>query len=297
MVASAALALLFNAFVWGLSWWPLHRLQDAGVHPLWATALIYLLALAVTTAGSPRAWRGVLRRPGLWTLMLASGLTNVGFNWAVTTGDVVRVVLLFYLMPAWSVLWAWFLLRERAGPRALLRVALALCGVGSVLYRPGAGLPWPQDLADGLALLGGLGFALTNVLLLRLRETAPVERIVAMFGGGALLATVLACGGTLAGRIAPVPAADGAWLAWLAVTAIAFLGGNFALQYGAARLPAGTTALLMVTEIVFASVSSIALGASQWAGQTALGGALILAAAAWAAFDQPASASSSSSTQ
>ena len=31
----------------------------------------------------------------------------MAFNWAVTVGDVVRVVLLFYLMPAWSVLLAW----------------------------------------------------------------------------------------------------------------------------------------------------------------------------------------------
>lgn len=297
MVVSAALALLLNAFVWGLSWWPLHRLQAAGVHPLWATAMIYLLALVLVTVGSPRSWRAVLQRPGLWALMLASGITNVGFNWAVTTGDVVRVVLLFYLMPAWSALWAWFILRERASPRALLRVALALCGVGVVLHRPGTAWPWPEDLADGLALLGGIGFALTNVLLLRLRGCAPTERIVAMFGGGALLSTVLAVSGTLAGRITVPPGAEVHWLAWLALTATAFLGGNLALQYGAARLSAATTSLIMVTEIVFASVSSIALGASQWAWQTALGGALILSAAAWAAFDQPASASSSSSTQ
>ena len=36
------LALLFNALVWGLSWWPLRQLQAQGLHPLWATLLFFL---------------------------------------------------------------------------------------------------------------------------------------------------------------------------------------------------------------------------------------------------------------
>ena len=105
--ALAGLALLFNAFAWGVSWWPFRQLQALGVHPLWATALIYWVALVWLAALRPVAWRGFKQHPGLWILLLAAGLTNIGFNWAVTVGDVVRVVLLFYLMPAWVVLLAW----------------------------------------------------------------------------------------------------------------------------------------------------------------------------------------------
>src|SRR3954451_22504037 len=91
------LALVVNAFVWGLSWWPFRALQGHGVHPLWSTALIYLVAFAGFAVLRPRAVRELLRTPGLWLLAAAAGMTNVGFNWAVTIGDVVRVVLLFYL--------------------------------------------------------------------------------------------------------------------------------------------------------------------------------------------------------
>ena len=87
----AALALVFNAFVWGLSWWPFRQLEAAGLHPLAATALIYLLAVAVITLARAAAWREVLTHPALWVLVLASGTTNAAFNWAVTIGDVVRV--------------------------------------------------------------------------------------------------------------------------------------------------------------------------------------------------------------
>jgi len=41
----AATALTLNALVWGVSWWPFRALQSHGLHPLWATAFIYLFAL------------------------------------------------------------------------------------------------------------------------------------------------------------------------------------------------------------------------------------------------------------
>ena len=104
--AAAVLALLLNAFTWGLSWWPLRRLQAAGVHPLWATVLVYVVALAVLLAWRPGALAHALRAPSLWWLVLASGATNAAFNWGMAIGDVVRVVLLFYLMPLWAVLLA-----------------------------------------------------------------------------------------------------------------------------------------------------------------------------------------------
>jgi len=134
--ALAALALVFNAFVWGVSWWPFRELQAHGLHPLWATAGVYLFSLTALLLWHPRAWRGFAQHPQLWLLMLAAGCTNVGFNWAVTVGDVVRVVLLFYLMPAWTTLLAWPLLGERPTAASLARLALALAGVAVILKTP-----------------------------------------------------------------------------------------------------------------------------------------------------------------
>jgi drug/metabolite transporter (DMT)-like permease len=187
-VALAASALVFNAFVWGVSWWPFRELQSLGLHPLWSTSLIYFFSLACVTLVWPRAWRSFAQHPQLWLLAAAAGLTNVGFNWAVTVGDVVRVVLLFYLMPAWSVLLAWAALGERPTRASLFRLLLAMTGVLIVLKTPGSPWPVPQSAADWLALLGGLSFAATNVLLRKLEYTPSESRMTAMFGGGALLA-------------------------------------------------------------------------------------------------------------
>jgi drug/metabolite transporter (DMT)-like permease len=79
------------------------------------------------------------------------------------------------------------------------------------------------------------------------------------------------------------PAPAFGWLAGATALALLFLIGNLALQYGAARLPANVTAVVMLTEVLFASASALALGGGRLDGPLMLGGALILGAALLAA--------------
>ena len=278
----AACALVTNAFVWGVSWWPFRELQNQGLHPLWATAAMYLLVCAAMLVFYFDALKGLLANPALWWLALASGLTNVGFNWAVTVGDVVRVVLLFYLMPAWAVLIAWVMLGERPTKGSLLRLLLAMAGVLIVLKTPDSPWPVPQSAVDWLALMGGLSFAITNALLRKQNHMPSGARMLAMFAGGALLATSVALLGSSFGKL-PAPALQPAgWLVFTGLT-LAFVASNAALQYGAARLPSSTTSLVMLTEILFASVSAAALGAAAFSPRILWGGSLIVVAALLAA--------------
>jgi drug/metabolite transporter (DMT)-like permease len=279
-------ALVVNAFVWGVSWWPLRQLQSAGLHPLWSTVIMYCFALLVVLSFRPKAWQGLIQHPQLWLLLLASGLTNVGFNWAVSISDVVRVLILFYLMPAWAVMLAWLLLDERPTRNAAFRLFLAFTGVMVVLL--------PADLetksltfsfADALSLGGGFSFALTNVLLKRLGNTPSEARMFAMFSGGALLALFAGLAGMTQGWVNAMPAISSSWV-WLAAgLSAAFLCGNVALQYGAGRLRSSTTSVVMLTEIVFGSLSAVALGAAVLDTRTLIGGGLIILASALAAFD------------
>jgi drug/metabolite transporter (DMT)-like permease len=273
-----ALALLVNAFVWGLSWWPLRQLQAFGLHPLWATVLIFALAVVVITLWRRAAWGQLLRTPALWVLVLAAGTTNATFNWAVTIGDVVRVVLLFYLMPLWAVLLARLLLHEPLTARAGLRVVLALAGAAVVLQPEGGGWPAPHTLAEWLAVVGGFSFALNNVMLRREAHRPEAARALAMFLGGALVAGAVAATLSLQDQVPGLPPPAWAWLAGSLALAVAFLGGNLALQYGAARLPANVTAVIMVSEVLFASISAALLGAGTLTPALLLGGALIVGA-------------------
>jgi drug/metabolite transporter (DMT)-like permease len=246
--------------------------------------MVYAISMAVLLAARPHAWRAFAREPLLWLLMAASGFTNVGFNWGVTVGDVVRVVLLFYLMPAWTVVLAWAFLGERPSRAGVLRLLIAMAGVVTVLKPPGTPWPVPQSIADWLAIAGGFSFATTNIVLRRLRHVDAPARIFAMFTGGAVLATLAAFAGMGAGLVPAPPAPQLAWTALGLALSFGFLVSNMALQYGASRLDAHASALIMLSEIVFASVSSVALGAATLTARTLVGGALILLAAAGSAW-------------
>jgi drug/metabolite transporter (DMT)-like permease len=279
--------LLFNALVWGASWWPFRQMQGMGLHPLWATVLIYSFSVALILALRPKALRELLRTPSLWVLMLAAGTTNATFNWGVVIGDVVRVVLLFYVMPLWSVLLARVLLHEPITKAASLRVMLALLGAAVVLW-PDQPLSWqslpvPRSLPDWLGVLGGFSFALNNVMLRREAHRSEEARALAMFGGGMAVAGVLALMLATGGQVPWPPAPAPSWMLLALVMSALFLVGNLALQFGASRLPANVTAVVLVSEVVVASGTAVAFGAGTLNAQLLVGGCLIVLASVLAA--------------
>lgn len=276
-----ALALLANAAVWGLSWWPLRQLQALGLHPLWATALIFAIAAALISLRWRGAWPALLRRPLLWGIVLAAGINNACFNWGITEGDVVRVVLLFYLMPLWTVVLARWVLHERISPAGLLRVALSVGGAALVLWpREGHSLLQGARAVDLLGALAGFFFAVNNILLRKANDRDSGAPGLAMFLGGLVVALPLAA--LLPGVPTPPALAPG-WLAACAALAIVYVGSNLALQYAATRLPANATSVLMITEVLWAAGSALLLGAGSLTLPLALGGALILGSALLAA--------------
>jgi drug/metabolite transporter (DMT)-like permease len=296
IAAAPVLALVVNAFNWGVSWWPFRYLQAHGLHPLWATTIIYVLSAAVIILWRPASLRQLAGSPALWLIFLASGMTNATFNWAVSIGDVVRVVLLFYLMPLWALLLARVVLHEHLTRGAFVRVALALGGAALVLSQGappeggGAGaqagaarLAGAVTLPDVLALLGGFAFALNNVMLRREAAQPEEGRALAMFVGGAVVAGVTAAafsgGGPDAAIAVPWPAGFAAWALPAFGLALAFMASNLCLQYGAARLPAAATAVVMPSEVLFAALTAVWWGGAALHWSVLVGGAMIVGAA------------------
>ncbi len=291
----AIAALLTNAAVWGLSWYPFRFLAERGVHSLWATSLMYtivVIGLIVFFKGSSKDHKSSQPRKQwpLIMLLISAGVTNCAFNWAITIGDVVRTVLLFYLMPIWTLLLARWLLKEKLTWLAWLRIGLCLAGAVLVLTPAGKSyaLPIPSSLADYLGLIGGIGFAATNVAL---RAASNIEASTesisfAMFGGGALLPGLLALALTTQGAITFPPTPSGSWILALIGLSFAFFIGNLALQYGAARLPASVIAAVMPSEILFASFSAAWLAGESITRALLIGGCLILSAALLSMFDE-----------
>jgi drug/metabolite transporter (DMT)-like permease len=257
-----------------------------GVVMLGLIGMVFIRRTATTqdTPKAPRPWVPLV------ALMVSAGITNCAFNWAVTVGDVVRTVLLFYLMPIWTLLLARWVLKEPLNVGSWIRIALCLAGAVLVLTPPGQslGIPLPNSLADILGLLGGMGFAATNIALRACSKTQARSSDItfAMFSGGAILPGALALALTFNGTISFPPAPQIGWMGAVIVLAIAFLFGNLALQYGASRLPASIIAAIMPSEVVFASVSAAWLAGESLTLQLLIGGCLILSAALLSMFDK-----------
>ncbi|ALP52939.1 hypothetical protein Tel_07110 [Candidatus Tenderia electrophaga] len=270
------LSLLFVATIWGLLWLPLRGLDSAGMNGLWSTLVGYSAALLLAL---PMLWQ--LRRelqdnfPALVGIALASGWCNMGFILAVLDGNVVRVVLLFYLSPLWAVLLGHFILGERMTPYAKWVMTVAMCGALMMLWTPELGYPWPQDSADWLALSAGFAFALSNVLVRKNQHVSVANKAIAAWWGAILLAVgLLALGDPAVPRVG-LEIYSGAVLLGLFGLALA----TIAVQYGVTHMPVHRSAVIMLFELVVATTSSQLFTDEVVRPIEWFGGALILTAA------------------
>ena len=163
---TAVVGLLSGAAVWGMVWYPFRILELAGISAILSSFLTYSIALIIGLAVSGPIWRE-LRVAGWWglLLLLSAGWTNFGYVQAIIEGEVMRVLLLFYLAPLWTVIFSHFLLGERLNRFGYIVIFLSLSGAVVMLWQPSLGLPVPQSRAEWIGLSAGMSFALTNVIV------------------------------------------------------------------------------------------------------------------------------------
>src|SRR5512141_2864650 len=177
--SAPAWALLAGAALWGVVWYPYRLLAQAGIDGLWSTLFTYGLTLVLGIAIFPRRARVLRRLPPLALLMgLAIGWSNLAYVLGILEGEVMRVLLLFYLAPLWTVPIARVVLGERLDRSGLAVVALAFAGARTMLWHPELGFPWPAARAEWLGLAAGMLFALGNVLVRRLQQLDDAEKSI-----------------------------------------------------------------------------------------------------------------------
>jgi drug/metabolite transporter (DMT)-like permease len=273
---SPTLSLLWAATFWGAVWYPLRLLEAEGLSGLWTTWVIFLAAAlpGLWMAWSKRA--ELLSQPGLLLLIaVANGWLNTAFVLAVLDGNVVRVLLLFYLSPLWSTLLAWWWLSEKPSKFALATLGLAMVGALFMLWNPQLGFPWPQDSADWFAISAGVGFSISNVAMRCLKHLSdPLKAGVAWWG------VVIMVGVWLVITDAPWPDVSPSVWGWaILLGTLGIFTATLAVVYGVGKMPVHRSAVILLFELVAGAVSAQWLTDEVVTAIEWFGGALIMLAA------------------
>jgi len=273
--------LLVGAAVWGLVWYPYRALEIAGFSSTASTVISYAISLLLgVSLFGPRAaeltrhWRAAL------AIAITAGWTNLAYVLAMVDGEVMRVLLLFYLAPLWTVGFARVLLGERLTRSSALLVLLSLAGALVMLW-PAQGWPLPANAAEWIGLSAGVSFALLNVLSLG-AEVLTVEAKSTAIWLGVLLVSAfwLGFGGGVWAMPTSLVLADGLVLVLLGVVMFAI---SLIIQYGVARVPANTAIVVFLVELVAGAISSALLSDEVLTTREWLGGAMIVSASLVAA--------------
>ncbi len=270
-------ALLLGATSWGILWYPFRIMQSGGLAAPIATFLCYSVTVVVGGVVFRRAWQEFL--PNLkWMIAigLAMGLTNVCYLVAVMEAEVIRIVLLFYLAPLWTVPLARWMLKEKLTWAGYATMAMAMSGAFVMLWRSELGMPAPQNAYEWLGLAAGFTFALSNVLVKRNANVSPEAKSLAGAIGVALVALAVA--------IWQIPVVA-AWLPkaaphmlLISIIGIVLLVTSVTLQYGLTKVSANRAAVILLFELIVAAIAAHYLADEVTRTQDWIGGAMIVGA-------------------
>jgi drug/metabolite transporter (DMT)-like permease len=277
----AVFGLLFGATCWGVIWYPYRIMQEAGVSGVASSFYTYSIAAIIGMLIFARHWRGFLNLPqSAYWLALAAGWTNLSYVLAVIDGEVMRVMLLFYLSPLWTLILAHFWLKERSGLKGLMVIAISLIGAYIMLWQPNS-WPVPRNHAEWLALASGMGFALSNVITRRSTHLSLRVKSMAVWLGVITVAMVM-----IPFQDTPFPTpgffTGTNWLIMIMI-ALLLIAATLLVQYGITQIPVTRASVIFLFELVVAAIASYywaneAMSLREW-----LGGSLIIVAAIIAA--------------
>lgn len=271
--------LLVGAILSGLTWIPLHLIERSGIVCLWVTLTVIVVAslplLPALTKARGLGWRDLV---ALFWIAALIGVDYAFYTASLTTTQVSRAILLFYMAPVWGTLLEVFALRR---PLTLRRASALILGAAGLIAIFGVGLDLQitLNLGDVLALLSGILWSVGLMFVFGRTATGPGVQcgalaLGALIGGIAMVALL---------EPAPAPSLEQVTRAapWILASGLLFVMPVWVVSLWAGRVmsPARMT-LIFMAEVCF-GVGSAALWADQPFGlREAVGTVLVLAAAA-----------------
>jgi len=176
----------------------------------------------------------------------------------------------------WTILFSYWLLKERLNRYGYFVVLLSLSGAVIMLWKPSMGLPVPQNISEWLGLSAGMSFALSNVTSRRAAHLSVETKSFSIWlGTASLTLPFLIWQGGVAEQFVAINSQS--WLTLL-LMGIVLCAVAFAVQYGVTHLSANRAVVLFLFELVVAAITSYLLADELMSLREWIGAALIVSA-------------------
>ena len=244
------------ATLWGLYWIPLRYLENSGISGLWASLLIYAVAFFFVFPRFFKLRADFYASKTLYILLaIFAGWTNLAFVLALLEGEVVRVMILFYLSPVWATLLAFFILNERLKKRNIMALVLAIAGVFLISWHPEIEFTKSFDRADFYAVTSGVAFAISNILVRKIGGLSHSVKMCSAWFGVMVLA---GCGILLTQDSFPVVTLNNLLLIFVLGFPLMIIM-TWTAQYAVSNLPIYLSSVLFLFEIIVGAISAVML--------------------------------------
>jgi len=246
------LALLFGTLSWGLLWYPYRILDSLNLSGVHASLLSFLVTFLIALIFYRLKNFNVFKTSHFWFYALIGGITNISYVLAIIHGEVVRVMLLFFLSPVWTLPLSLWLLKEKVQVKNIWAALLSLLGGFIVLWHPQL-FNENLGLSDLYALIAGLGFALTNVMARYYSHMSFHDKSYAIWFGVIIFAAIV----TLIFDLkAPSEIFNGYLIFIVMIVGLTLFITTLVVQFGLTQVNAVTASPIFLFEIIVAGISA-----------------------------------------
>lgn len=278
-------AILSTNLLWGTYWIPLRQMTAAGGGETQATLWGYLAASILMLPVLILRRRQIASMPRVAiAAVLVLAVCLALYSESLTRGQVARVLLLFYLTPIWSMIFAHFLLGVPISAVRGIAIVLGLSGAAAMLGLD-SGIPLPRAAAEWMGLLAGILWGLAATLFnlsQRLKPDGATEiqqtaLLLVALPVTIFLATLIP--GNAAEAVA-FAAPEGSVVYWaVAFAAIWVVPVMWLTLYGARRIDPARLGIFLLLDVVIGAGTASVLAGEPFGTPEAVGAVLIVSAA------------------
>ena len=155
-----SLAISLSAAAWGLYWFPLRSIENAGLSGSWSVVFFNACPLIVLCPWLVFNFKKLIGSLGptlLAAIMIGMAFTLYANGLVETT--IVRATLLYYLTPVWSTLIGVMWLSEHLTKARIIAIGVAFSGL-FLLLSNGESSDYPLNIGDLYSFLSGIFWAI-----------------------------------------------------------------------------------------------------------------------------------------